>query len=248
MLGASLHEGSLAPSAPVSCPALGSVPHTCSALHQVQLPAMSQPRVLSACPLATQTHHTVHTVLQNDHALETEILLGGPLPGGCRAWLPSGAAGPWQLGSSIALSTEKVSPWQDLSENAAQGGGNDDAQDHAADNDHDLLLLRPPHSTDRGERGRGYSPNPSTQDNPLRLPAPYAGLCLPGTQAPPDTVPAEQSPPAPLSRQLDRACSAAWGQCSDPLQQRSRRGRTAASSLLPGEHVSARPTRVLGPS
>lgn len=40
-----------------------------------------------------------------------------------------------------------------LAENAAEGGGDDDAQDHTADYDHDLLLLRCPSSS--RERGGG---------------------------------------------------------------------------------------------
>lgn len=41
-----------------------------------------------------------------------------------------------------------------LSKNTAKGGGNDNTQDHTADNDHDLLLLRCC-STGREKRERG---------------------------------------------------------------------------------------------
>lgn len=50
--------------------------------------------------------------------------------------------------------THKQSCRGSLAENAAEGGGDDDAQDHAADNDHDLLLLGCPSTErERGEKG-----------------------------------------------------------------------------------------------
>lgn len=111
--------------------------------------------ITSTCPppaprgwssLHTDAPHCTHSVT-NNHALKLKCCWEAP---GLRGLLRRGCSPMARAAPSIA---HKQSWGVSLAENAAEGGGDDDAQDHAADYDHDLLLLGCPSSSrERGER------------------------------------------------------------------------------------------------